>query len=252
MIKNKKISVVIPCRNEEKNIGLLITGMPRCVDEIIVVDNKSTDKTARVAKKTGAIVLKEKRAANGIGYGYAHQIGLEKAGGDFIAALDGDRTYPSSKIPEIINFMEKNDLDFVSCNRLPLKNKKAISPTRRLGINILNWEIRLLYGYPISDALTGMWVMRKETAKKLALKEGGWDLSLEIKLEAISSPEINFAEYHIPHFIRDGNLSKQMIWKTGFGHFKYVLKRRFTTDNFWYQMAATRKKIFTLNLAGSK
>jgi len=231
MIKGKKISVIIPCKNEAEIIASLIREIPSCVDEVIVIDNDSSDNTFSEAKNAGAIVLKEKRAINGIGYGYAHQTGLALASGDYFVAIDGDKTYPSFEIKKIIDFMEKEKVDFVSCNRLPLKNKSSISKTRKLGIIILNWVVRLLYGYPIKDTLTGMWVTKKEVVEKLNLKQGGWDFSPEIKLSAISHPEIKFEEYHINAFVRNGDVSKQKIWRTGIGHFIYILKRRYVTDN---------------------
>jgi glycosyltransferase involved in cell wall biosynthesis len=231
MLKDKTVSVIIPCRNEEKVIASVVRNIPHYIDEVIVVDNRSKDKTAEVARKAGAVVFKEKRAVKGIGYGFAHQTGLKNARGDYLAAMDGDGTYPASKIRNIISYMNKNELDFVSCNRLPLENKRAISLIRRLGINFLNWEIRLLYGYPIHDTLTGMWVFKKEILKKLNLREGGWDLSPEIKMAALADPTIKFGEYHIAHFVRNGALSKQVIWKTGVGHAFYIFKRRMTTDN---------------------
>lgn len=251
MIENKTISVIIPCKNEGKIIASVIKRMPSCVDEIIVVDNNSSDNTVSVAKQEGAIVLREKRAFNGIGYGFALQNGLQYARGNYLVALDGDDTYPASETPKIVKFMERNNLDFVSCNRLPLKHKNAISKIRQLGIRILNLEALLLYGYPIKDILTGMWVVKKEAFKKLDLKEGGWNLSPEVKLAAISHPEIKFAQYHIPHFCRNGNLSKQKIWETGWGHLIYILKRRFTTDNLLYQLITSFFKGLSLTLAKS-
>jgi glycosyltransferase involved in cell wall biosynthesis len=236
MYNNKSISVIIPCKNEAEVIGSLIAELPSCVDEVIVVNNNSTDNTFQEAFRAGAIVVEEKRTVDGIGYGFAHQTGLSLAQGEYLVALDGDKTYPASEIPQIIDCMEKNQLDFVSCNRFPLKNSHSISKTRQLGIQILNWETLFLYGYPIKDILTGMWVAKKEVVKKLGIKEGGWDLSPEIKLAALNHPEVNFAEYHIPAFIRDGNLSKQKIWKTGWGHLLYILKRRLTTDSAFFQI----------------
>lgn len=252
MIGNKTISAIIPCKNEGEIIASVIKRMPSCVDEIIVVDNNSTDNTVSVAKQEGAIVLREKRTSNGIGYGFALQAGLQYARGNYLVALDGDDTYPASEIPKIIKFMEKNNFDFVSCNRLPLKHKKAISKIRQLGIKILNLEVLFLYGYPIKDILTGMWVVKRETVKKLDLKEGGWNLSPEVKLAAINHPEIKFAQYHIPHFCRNGNLSKQKIWKTGWEHLVYILKRRLTSNSNLYQILASFGKNLPLSLTKSR
>ncbi len=230
MINNKSISLVIPAKNEEKNIKQTIKSAPSYIDEIIVVDNGSTDKTAQVAEKAGAVVISEPRKMNGVGYGYAHITGLSKAKGDFVFAADADDTYPLYQIKEIVHFMEKSDTDFVSCSRLPLKNKEAISRIRRLGIYVLNIEVMLLYQTPIRDILSGMWGVRKSVIPLLDLRMGDWNLSPEIKISALVSNNIQFAEYPIDHFVREHEPSKQQIFKTGFGHLFYILKRRFTQD----------------------
>lgn len=227
MLFNKKISLLIPCRNEETVLALLLRKIPSHVDEVIVVNNKSTDNTAQVAEALGARVIKERRSINGVGYGFAHQTGLKNATGDYIVAMDGDDTYPTESIKAIVTMMEKRKLDFVVCNRLPLSNHKTITPVRRLGIAILNLMIFLLYGYHFRDILTGMWVVKKEAVSKLNVKSGDWNFSPEIKLSALTNKNINFGEYHIPYFMRKGNDSKQDIWRTGFSHALFVSRYRF-------------------------
>jgi len=231
MLKNKTISVIIPCKNEEAALYSMLRKIPSYVDEVIVVDNNSTDNTALVAKTFGANVIIEKRHIDGVGYGFAHQSGIKKAKGDILIALDGDDTYPLEKIKEIVSYMEKSGADFVSCSRFPLSNSKAISPARRMGIRILNLQISLLYNYKVRDILSGMWAVKKETVKKMSLKNGEWNFSPEIKLAAITNPEIKFSEFHITHDIRLNGLSKQNIWKTGTRHLLYILNRRLTVDN---------------------
>lgn len=226
MLKNKTISIIIPCRNEEAAIHSMLSKIPDYVDEVIVVDNRSTDNTATVAREHGALVLTEKRTHNGIGYGFAHRAGMKKAKGDIIVALDGDDTYPINEIKKVILYMEKSKADFVSCSRFPLSDKHAISPIRQLGVNILNLEVMLLYGYPIKDILSGMWAMNRSALKKLKLESGGWNLSPEIKLAAIAEKDLHFSEYHIHHNVRLNGVSKQEIWKTGFDHLFYILKKR--------------------------
>lgn len=232
MINNKTISLIIPCKNEEKIIESVIKHVPNYIDEILVVDNGSTDNTAAVARKAGARVITELRKMNGIGYGYAHISGLKHATGDYIFGMDGDDTYDVNKIKEIVEKMERENIDFVSCNRLPLKNTKAISKTRQLGILILNLEVLILYGKFVRDILTGMWGMKRETINKLDLRMGDWNLSPEIKIAAIFNKDIKFAEFHTDHFVREKEPSKQAIWNTGFTHLKYIFKRRFTQDSY--------------------
>jgi len=231
MIGNTKLSLVVPCRNEEKIIAGFIRKVPAYIDEIIIVDNNSTDNTASAAKKAGALVVKEPRTVGGIGYGFAHMAGIAKATGDFIIAMDGDDTYPVGQIKRIVTLMGKNNWDFVSCNRLPLTYPKAISPVRQLGIRMLNRLVFLLYGYPMGDILTGMWVVRRTVVSRLNLSAGDWNFSPEIKLAALVAPGVSFAQYHIPHFLRQQEISKQNILKTGLAHVGYIVKRRLTTDN---------------------
>ncbi len=240
MVNGKTITVVIPCRNEEKIIARTIKNVPDYVDEIIVVDNGSSDSTVKVAEEAGAKVLTDKRTMNGIGYGYAIMKGLFFAKSDIIFTMDGDDTYPSYQIRGVVDYMDFNKLDFVSCNRLPLRHPAAISKTRRTGIYVLNLAVFILYGLRIRDVLTGMFAMRREAIPKLDLRMGDWNLSPEVKISAYVNPEVGFDEYHIDHFLREKEPSKQAIWKTGINHLMYIIKRRFTQDKYWLEKRKSR------------
>lgn len=242
MLNAKSVSLIIPARNEAASIAKMLGAVPSFIDEVIVVDNCSTDQTAKVAKSLGAKVISEKRKdARGIGYGYAHRSGIKAAKGDLIVAMDADGTYPLNEMKNVLKFMGKNSLDFVSCRRFPLLKKAAISPIRQFGVWILNTETRIFYGYPTHDILSGMWAMTSKAAKRLNLKEGGWNLSPEIKLNAMLDEAVAFGEYHIDHNYRLENKSKQKIWQTGLDHFSYILTRWLTIDGFiakGYQVAS--------------
>ena len=238
MIQKKKISLLIPCKNEEAALYSMLQHIPSYVDEVIVIDNGSTDNTSIVAKQNGAIVITEKRKINGVGYGFAHQRGMARATGDVIVAMDGDNTYPLAAIKHVVTYLLKSNSDFVSCSRFPLSDRKAISPTRQLGIHVLNLLVSVLYGYHIKDILTGMWAMTKGAANELQLTKGDWNFSPEIKLAALTHASLHFSELHINHSVRIDGLSKQNIWKTGFDHLFYIIRRRFTTDRGYIGAAA--------------
>ncbi|PJB21787.1 MAG: glycosyl transferase family 2, partial [Euryarchaeota archaeon CG_4_9_14_3_um_filter_38_12] len=108
-----KVSVVIPTINEESSIGSVIDEIP-IKAEIIVVDSNSKDKTVEIAKSKGAKIINEPR----LGYGRAYKTGFENATGDIIVTLDGDLTYPAYKIKEFVEMLEKEKLDFITCDRL--------------------------------------------------------------------------------------------------------------------------------------
>ena len=84
MYKNRRITVVIPCLNEEAGIAEVLQEVPSFVDEIIVVDNGSTDSTAQIARGMGAHVVSELHR----GYGRAYKSGFARATGDIMAVIN--------------------------------------------------------------------------------------------------------------------------------------------------------------------
>lgn len=232
MIKNKRISVIIPCRNEGAHIRSVIAKIPNVVDEIIVVSNKSSDNTVEAAKAIGGRVkvFEDNRVLNGIGYGYAHMTGIKEATGDLIVAMDGDATYPIEDISEIVDNLLSRKLDFVSCNRYPLKDNTKVPFKLKLGVTLLNVEVRLLYGVKINDILSGMWIFKKEIKDDLKLTMGDWNLSPQIKLNAATSQNIKFGEHNIVQHLRAGE-TKQNYFATGYSHAVWILRNRFKKEN---------------------
>ena len=90
MYKGQSITVIIPCLNEEQGIEKILRAMPDFVDETIVVDNNSTDRTSEVAASLGAKVIREDVR----GYGRSYKRGFAAATSDLIVTLDGDQSYP--------------------------------------------------------------------------------------------------------------------------------------------------------------
>src|ERR1017187_2615323 len=98
MYKGQSITVIIPCLNEERGIERVLHAMPEFVDEIIVVDNGSTDRTAVVGVSLGAKVIREEVR----GYGRAYKRGFSVATSDLIVTLDGDHSYPIDGISYLL------------------------------------------------------------------------------------------------------------------------------------------------------
>ena len=230
MIDGLKVSLVIPCRNEEETLGELLQSIPPEVDEVVIADNRSKDRTAAIATAHGAIVVNEPRVdAAGIGYGYALQSGIGRSTGDIIVTMDADGTYPVFRVPALVHELVERNLDFISCRRLPRLEPEDKLWIRIAGVVALNVATRVLYGYPMRDSLSGMNVFRRERFASIPFNEGGWNFCLELKLAALVNPAIRFAEVHIPYHDRvDNNLSKQQIFKTGFGHLWYLFRYRWT------------------------
>ena len=222
MHRGLKISVVIPCYNEEQGIRHTIGQLPACVDEVVVVDNNSTDRTAETARALGARVVFERRK----GYGAAYQAGLPAVTGDVTITLDGDGTYPAEQIPELVDHLVDRELDFVSASRFPLKNRRAMNFSNQVGNLVLTVGMAVLYGRPVRDSQSGMWVFRSSVYPKLTVKSDGMAFSEEIKIEAIRHPQVRFGEYPIDYHPRVGEVKLQK-WRDGFRNLLFLVTKRF-------------------------
>jgi dolichol-phosphate hexosyltransferase len=223
MHRGLKISVVIPCYNEEDGVRYTMGQLPACVDEVVVVDNNSTDRTAEVARSLGARVVRETRK----GYGAAYQAGLPAATGDITVTLDGDGTYPADQIPELVDHLVDRKLDFVSASRFPLKNPRAMNFSNQVGNAVLTFGMAVLYGKPVRDSQSGMWVFRSGVYPKLKVTSDGMAFSEEIKIEAIRNAEVRFGEYPIDYRPRVGEV-KLDKWRDGFKNLFFLVKKRFS------------------------
>lgn len=222
LYKGLRITIVIPCLNEEEGIRKVLAEVPLLVDEVIIVDNDSTDHTAQVAQEMGAKVIFEKER----GYGRAYKTGLFQAQGDIILTLDGDHSYPINAIADLLDILIDEKIDFLSASRFPIRRKGAMSFKHYFGNKILSLTMSLLYGIWIKDSQSGMWVFRKDALCKMKLESNGMSFSEEIKIEAIINNDIKFKEVPIDYSQRAGE-AKLEPWKDGFKNILFLFKKRF-------------------------
>lgn len=221
MIKGQSISLVIPCYNEELGLPHVLVKVPAEVDEIVVVDNNSTDRTAEIARAHGAKVYLETRQ----GYGAAYHRGFKEATGDIIVTLDGDGTYPLEEVHRLVDTLISQDLEFISASRFPLQNPENMDSVSRFGNWVLTLTTAILFGYGIKDSQSGMWIFRRAALPRMRLKSQGMALSEEIKIEAVRRG-LRFKEIHIPYYLRFGE-KKIKKFQDGFRNLFYLVQLRF-------------------------
>lgn len=218
------VSVIIPTMNEEQSVGQVIEEVRDALGdspfEIVVVDTNSVDRTKEIAASLGAVVVDEPRR----GYGRAYKTGFEQAKGEIVATLDADMTYPAGKIPELIDELTGNALDFITTNRFASMEKGAMSAKHRLGNWVLSAAARLLFRVRVKDSQSGMWVFRRGILDKLELESDGMALSEEIKIEAFR--KVRAIEVPITYRVRVGEV-KLSSWKDGLGNLRYLFSKRF-------------------------
>ena len=220
--KSQRITVIIPCLNEEQGIEQVLTRMPEFVDQVIVVDNGSEDGTSDVARQFGAEVIREPVR----GYGRSYKRGFSSATGDIIVTLDGDHSYPPDAISYLIEALMHLNVDFLNASRFPVRDKSAMSFKHKFGNWILSLAMSLLYFRWVRDSQSGMWVFRRSILKTMRLTSDGMAFSEEIKIEALKNSRIRFAEISILYSSRLGEI-KLNPWRDGFHNLWFLVKKRF-------------------------
>jgi glycosyltransferase involved in cell wall biosynthesis len=223
MYKGQRITVIIPCLNEEQGIELVLKRMPEFVDEIVVVDNGSTDRTSDVASAFGARVIREDVR----GYGRAYKAGFASATGDIIITLDGDHSYPPDAISYLLEAFLHLQADFLNTSRFPVRDSRAMNYKNKLGNLILSLAMSILYFRWVRDSQSGMWVFRRSILADMKLTADGMAFSEEIKIEALKSRRIRFTEISIQYSSRLGEV-KLNLWRDGFYNLWFLLKKRFS------------------------
>lgn len=221
MYNGESVTVIIPCLNEEQGVEQVLRAMPEFIDEVIVVDNGSTDSTRRVARSFRAKVIAEDIR----GYGRAYKRGFANASGDIIVTLDGDHSYPADAVSYLLGALQHLGVDFLNASRFPIRYPQAMSRKHRVGNLILSLAMSLLFLRWVRDSQSGMWVFRRSILDKIRLDADGMAFSEEIKIEAIKRRGIRFAEIPILYSSRLGEI-KLSPWRDGLRNLLFLLKKR--------------------------
>jgi glycosyltransferase involved in cell wall biosynthesis len=181
-----RIAVIVPALNEEGSLAHVLPGIPRDrVDQVIVVDNGSTDRTGEVARAAGARVVREERR----GYGYACAAGVAAAGDafDLLLFMDGDGSDDARHIRDLIGPLERDEADLVLGSRaLQAASggavRGALLPHQRLGNALTTALIRLLYRQRLTD-LPPLKAIRRTVLASLGMREMtyGWTVEMIVK-----------------------------------------------------------------------
>jgi glycosyltransferase involved in cell wall biosynthesis len=222
MYRDFSVTVIVPCLNEEKGIAEVLAAAPKWIDEIIVVDNGSTDRTREVAASMGAFVVQEGLR----GYGRAYMAGFQHATTDLICCLDGDHTYPIADLDRLLDVFFHYQVDFLSCCRFPILNAQAMSFKHWIGNKLLSLAMAILFQTPIEDSQSGMWVFRRSILQHIRLRSPGMAFSEEIKIEVLRHPELKFKEEHIKYSARMGEIKLQP-YRDGLRNLSFLVRKRF-------------------------
>lgn len=185
MSNSSKIVVIIPAFNEENAVGQVIAEIPKTlVQEIIVVNNASTDKTEQVAKAAGATVLRQPVP----GYGRACLKGMEyiaqaEVKPDIVVFLDADHSDYPEEMFEVIKPIIEHDFDLVIGSRaLGNKERGSMTPQQIFGNWLATRLLKLFYGLTFTD-LGPFRAIKYEKLLALQMRDKtyGWTVEMQLK-----------------------------------------------------------------------
>ena len=179
------VNVIIPALNESAAISKVIGDIPDFVQEIIVVDNGSTDTTAEMAKNAGATVLHESKK----GYGHACLKGLDYLKNsdqktDIVVFLDGDYSDYPEQMSDVITPITDNNMDFVLGSRKKnLSEKGAMQPQQRFGNWLATRLMTLFFNSKFTD-LGPFRAIKYEVLNSLDMRDQtyGWTVEMQLKI----------------------------------------------------------------------
>ena len=175
-LSQSKILVAMPAYNEEKYIGSLVTKAREYADEVLIVDDGSTDGTSETARLAGATVIQHKENK---GYGAAVQSILAEAkriSPDILVLLDADSQHNPGEIPRLVEPISQG-FDLVIGSRKLLRGN--IPLYRRIGQGVISYFCYILSGEKLSDSESGFRVFSRKAVGMLELREDGMSVSAE-------------------------------------------------------------------------
>jgi len=177
-----KISIIIPAKNEEMNLGLVLNDLRQVLSqlsgyesEVIVVDDSSSDQTAKVARQGGASVIRNERPS---GKGRALRLGFQHSTGSILLMMDADYSHRPEDIPKLLDGL-KDGVGLVIGSRV-YGGSDEYTPVRALGNVFLTYALGLFMGRYLSDALNGFKAFRRDVFDDFVYTSKHFEIEIEL------------------------------------------------------------------------
>lgn len=178
-----KLVCVSPAFNEERTVASVVEKALKYVDEVIVVDDGSTDNTRKKALEAGAIVISHPR---NLGKGAALKTGFKAAlerGADIIISIDADGQHDPDEIPRLLSAMERGNFDIVIGSRF--LGDISNMPTPRIFSNTITSRfLRLFFKIPVTDSQSGFRAFKRKVIESVSFSDPRFAAETEILINA--------------------------------------------------------------------
>ena len=217
-MKKEKVTILIPCHNEEQGIAKVMDTIPYHTLEkqgfeskVIVIDNNSSDRTREIAESKGAHVIFER--AKGKGNAMRRAFRCIDNDTTYVVMLDGDNTYDAREMPRLLEPIASGFCDVVVGSRLGGKvTKNAFKVQNRLANWMYTFLVRSFYGANVTDVLSGYFAWRREVIVEMRehLQSEGFGIEMEMISKLV---KLNYSIYSVPitYNVREGETKLQSI-----------------------------------------
>jgi len=177
------IVVFIPCLNEEPTIAKVVTDFRRELPEaeVVVVDNDSNDNSRAEASQAGAKVLVERRR----GKGYVVQSMFQATRGAVLVMVDGDDTYPASRVHELVSPILRREAEMVIGSRMMADSGSRFQALNRLGNLFYQRMTNAIFGTRLTDVLSGYRAFSPELVQSLPIFVTGFEVEAELTIKCL-------------------------------------------------------------------
>lgn len=176
------VVAIIPAYNEEKALADVIGKTLDYVDEVIVVDDGSSDKTSEVAVEAGARVIKH---SVNLGKGEALKSGFKAIGGDsIIITIDGDGQHNPNEIPDLVRPIIEDSADLVNGSRYMNGPEENTPAYRRVGQKVLDIATNISAGTKVTDSQSGFRAFSSKSKNVFRFKDTGFGIESEMLVDA--------------------------------------------------------------------
>jgi len=217
------VTILIPCLNEEENIEACVKQALKAISdggltgEVLVANNNSTDRSAEIARASGARVVDVPTP----GYGAAYLGGFAASRGKYIVMGDADLTYDFGETPRFVEHLEAG-ADMVMGNRMNNIEPGAMPWLHQyIGNPLLSGFLNLLFKTGVRDAHCGMRAVRRSVLPRLDLRTPGMEFASEMVIRA-AKEDLVIDQFDI-HYAPRGGESKLSTFRDGWRHLRFLL-----------------------------
>lgn len=230
-----RLSVVVPCYNEEKTIKELLESVldQPSVFEVIVVDDGSTDTSSTIVLSINSPKIKLLQNEKNMGKGKTVSKGLKASTGDFVLIQDADLEYDPREYQQLLQPLIDDKADVVFGSRfLTSTSRRVLYYWHRVGNNLLTTMSNIFTNIDLTDMETCYKVMRTEIAHSLDIQENRFGIEPEMTAK-FAAMRVRIFEVPISYSGRTYEEGKKITWKDGFSAIRCIVK---------YNLPSAKKK----------